>query len=66
MSRSKVTGEVVSVNEALAAAPELINQQPYGDGWLVELRPARWPAPGLLDAPAYLVLTKAQAEAEAK
>lgn len=59
-------GEVVAVNEALDQAPELVNQQPYGDGWLVELKPVRWPAPGLLDAPAYLALTKEQAEAEAK
>jgi glycine cleavage system H protein len=59
-------GEVVSVNEALADAPELVNQKPYGEGWLVELKPASWPAPGLLDAPAYLALTKEQAEAEAK
>ncbi len=61
-----VDGEVVGVNEALGDAPELVNQQPYGDGWLVELKPATWPAPGLLDAPAYLALTKTQAEAEAK
>lgn len=59
-------GVVVSVNEALGDAPQLINQQPYDDGWLVELKPRRWPAPGLLDAAAYLALTKAQAEAETK
>lgn len=59
-------GEVVRVNEALDPAPELINQEPYGAGWLVELRPADWPPPGLLDAAAYLALTRAQAEAEAK
>ena len=59
-------GEVVAVNEALADAPELINQQPYGEGWLVELRPVSWPSPGLLDAPAYLASMRAQAEAEAK
>ena len=33
-------GEVIAVNEALADAPELINQDPYGAGWLVELKPA--------------------------
>ena len=59
-------GTVVAVNEALGDAPELINQQPYGDGWLVELTPAAWPAPGLLDAAAYLAVMQAQAEAEAK
>ena len=33
-----VAGEVVAVNEALAAAPELINSDPYADGWIVRLR----------------------------
>lgn len=58
-------GEIVAVNEALEDAPELINQDPYGRGWLVEVRPARWPAPGLLDAEQYLAVMTAQAEAEA-
>lgn len=58
-------GEVVAVNPALEDSPELINQDPYGDGWLVELKPERWPAEGLLDAPAYLAVMQAQAEAEA-
>jgi glycine cleavage system H protein len=61
-----VDGEIVGANEALADAPELINQHPYGDGWLVELKPESWPAAGLLDAAAYLALTKEQAEAEAE
>ena len=59
-------GEVVAVNEALADAPELINQDPYGAGWLVELKPAVWPAPGLLDAEAYLAVMTAQAEEAAE
>ena len=58
-------GEVVAVNEALGDAPELINQEPYGAGWLAELKPDHWPAEGLLDAPAYLAVMQAQAEAEA-
>jgi glycine cleavage system H protein len=58
-------GEIVGVNDALGDSPELVNQQPYGDGWLVELKPATWPAPVLLDAQAYLALMKEQAEAEA-
>ena len=33
-----VGGEVVEVNEALEAAPEKINEDPYGDGWMVKLR----------------------------
>jgi len=33
-----VGGEVVEVNEALSEAPEKINEDPYGDGWIVRLR----------------------------
>ena len=58
-------GAVVAVNAGLGDTPELINQAPYGDGWLVELKPEHWPAEGLLDAPAYLAVMQAQAEAEA-
>ena len=59
-------GEVVAVNAALADAPELINQDPYGAGWLVELKPVIWPAPDLIDAEAYLALMTAQAEEAAQ
>jgi glycine cleavage system H protein len=49
-----VAGTVVAVNEQLAGAPELVNQQPYGQGWLFRLRPSGAPAEaGLLDARAY-------------
>jgi glycine cleavage system H protein len=33
-----LSGEVVEVNEALSDAPERINEDPYGDGWLVRVR----------------------------
>jgi glycine cleavage system H protein len=33
-----LSGEVVEVNEALADAPERINEDPYGEGWLVKVR----------------------------
>jgi glycine cleavage system H protein len=49
-----VSGTIVEVNEALADAPELINQEPYGNGWLfvIELSdPAE--VDGLLDAAGY-------------
>ena len=58
-------GEIVAANEALEDAPELINQDPYGRGWLVEVRPAQWPVAGLLDAEQYLAVMTAQAEAQA-
>lgn len=49
-----VTGEVVAVNEALDATPELVNNDPYGAGWLFEIVPAADASKdGLLDAAAY-------------
>ncbi len=49
-----VTGEVVAVNEALDATPELVNNDPYAGGWLFEVVPND-PAviDGLLDAEGY-------------
>jgi glycine cleavage system H protein len=35
---SPLSGEVAQVNEALSDSPELTNEDPYGDGWLVKLR----------------------------
>jgi glycine cleavage system H protein len=37
---SPVSGEVLETNQKLVDAPELVNQQPYGEGWLVLLRPS--------------------------
>lgn len=51
---SPVTGTVTAVNEGLDSAPELVNSDPYGDGWVfeAELRdPAEYDA--LMDAAAY-------------
>jgi glycine cleavage system H protein len=51
---SPLSGEIVAVNEALADAPETINEDPYGAGWLVRVRlsdPSEQEA--LLDAAAY-------------
>ncbi len=56
-----VGGTIVAVNDALADAPELINQDPYGAGWIfeVELRdPTELDA--LLDAAAYRTLVEEQ------
>ncbi|MES2661869.1 MAG: glycine cleavage system protein GcvH [Pseudomonadota bacterium] len=33
-----VSGEIVAINEDLADAPEMINQDPYGDGWIYQIR----------------------------
>jgi glycine cleavage system H protein len=35
-----VSGEVAEVNLALDSAPELVNVDPYGDGWMFEMRPS--------------------------
>ncbi len=37
---SPITGEVVKVNEDLDDAPETVNEDPYGDGWMIEVRMA--------------------------
>ena len=34
-----VSGEIVAINEDVDGDPELINKQPYGDGWLVIVKP---------------------------
>ncbi len=34
-----IDGEVVRANQALEDAPELMNQSPYGDGWIIEIKP---------------------------
>lgn len=39
---SPVSGEIVAVNEALAATPSLVNDDPYGAGWFLLLRPIDW------------------------
>ncbi|MCW9023270.1 MAG: glycine cleavage system protein GcvH [Gammaproteobacteria bacterium] len=47
-------GEVIGHNEALSDTPELINQDPYGDGWIFKLKPKDDGAfAELLDADAY-------------
>lgn len=38
-----LAGTVAAVNEALVDTPELVNQDPYGDGWFVTLHPAAEP-----------------------
>ena len=40
--KAPVAGEVVAINEAVAATPGMINEDPYGDGWLVKLKPVDW------------------------
>jgi glycine cleavage system H protein len=52
-------GEVTARNEALVQQPELINADPYGEGWMMEIRLADPSTVGtLLDASAYHELTE--------
>ena len=37
-----VAGEVVAVNEAVKKAPHIVNDDPYGEGWLIRVRPSDW------------------------
>lgn len=37
---SPLAGEITAVNEALDATPELVNSDPYGEGWIFELKPS--------------------------
>lgn len=39
---SPVEGEVVQINAAVVAEPTLINRDPYGEGWIAQLRPTDW------------------------
>jgi glycine cleavage system H protein len=57
---SPLAGEVLAVNAALVDRPELVNEDPYGEGWMVRLRLADPGATdGLKDAQAYRALIEA-------
>jgi glycine cleavage system H protein len=59
-------GTVVEVNSALGLTPEVINEDPYGKGWLAVIEVADWEAgrAKLLDPQAYLSTMRSQAEQE--
>lgn len=61
-----VTGEVIEVNVELDVAPELVNQSPYEEGWLlrIHLSDLEGDRAGLLSAEAYFELLKKKAEEE--
>lgn len=48
-----LAGRVVAINEALRDRPELINSDPYGEGWIVEIAPEGEDLSRFLDASAY-------------
>ena len=58
-----LSGEIVAVNQAVAEKPELVNEDPYGDGWLVKVKlsePAE--VDSLMDAAAYKKLLAESAD----
>jgi glycine cleavage system H protein len=58
---SPLSGEVIEVNQKVVEAPETVNEDPYGEGWLVRIRlsnPAE--ADGLLESDAYKQLLDEQ------
>ena len=58
---SPLSGEIVEVNQAVVDAPETINEDPYGDGWLVKVRLSdSGEVDDLLDAEAYKQLLEDQ------
>ncbi len=65
---SPVAGRIVEVNALLQDSPEVINQDPYGKGWMLVLELSDWEIDkkGLLDPRHYLELVKQLAEAELK
>jgi len=57
-----ISGEVTEVNAKLADTPELVNQQPYGDGWIAVIKPSNLEAElkNLLDAKSYADFLRTQ------
>ncbi len=63
-----VSGTVVEVNAALELTPEVVNGDPYGEGWLAVIEPSNWEPERakLLDARAYLKVVRSSVEQELK
>jgi glycine cleavage system H protein len=49
---SPIAGEIVAVNDRLDKEPSLVNSDPYGDGWMIKMRPSG-ELDGLMDGGAY-------------
>ena len=60
---SPVSGEIVGINEALADTPEKVNQDPYGDGWMIRVQMSNsGEVDSMLTAAEYEDFTKAEKE----
>ena len=56
-----VPGEIIEINEAVIENPQLINQDPYGRGWLFRVRPAEQLPAGLLNPEEYSKVVASEA-----
>ena len=65
---SPINGKIAEVNPAMSDAPEAINQDPYGIGWMAVMEVTDWDEERtkLLDPQAYFEIMKGQAEEETK
>jgi glycine cleavage system H protein len=58
-----ISGKVVKVNSPLADSPEYVNEDPYDEGWMIQVEVSNAKElDGLLDAPAYQTFLREQAE----
>jgi len=56
-----VPGEIIEVNDAVIENPSLINQDPYGQGWLFRIKPFEQPGEALLNADEYSKVVASEA-----
>ena len=65
---SPISGKIVRINPLMQTAPETINQDPYGEGWVCEIETGQWniDRQALLDAPAYFSHIQQEAQTEVK
>lgn len=65
---SPITGTIKAINERLSESPELVNQDPYGDGWFAKVQVKNWETDreNLLDAHGYFHVLKKKIEQERK
>lgn len=64
--KAPVAGEVIAINDDVAANPSMVNADPYGDGWLVRMKPRDWDAEagGLVTGEAVAAAFEAKMSAE--
>ncbi len=65
---SPITGSILDANRSLNVNPEFVNQDPYGKGWLISMRPSDWEKESskLLDANSYFDFMRTEIEQELK